>query len=110
MFKFLQEIEPKLYQRYLTVERNVKAGSNSFYDSYLDLQEQFVKIVALDCGIEFGVRDSVGQLLRNATLKTYFFETLGVEEYTYNKMQDYRLSLRRWIDCTKDRRLFGLAL
>lgn len=93
MFKHLQEIESKLYQRYLTVERNVKAGSNSFYDSYLDLQEQFVKVVALDCGIEFGVRDSVGQLLRNATLKTYFLETLGVEEYTYNKMQDYTLKV-----------------
>ena len=93
MFKFLQEIDGKLYQRYLTVERNVKAGSNSFYDSYLDLQEQFVKVVALDCGLEFGVRDSVGQLLRNATLKTYFLETLGVEEYTYNKMQDYTLKV-----------------
>ena len=93
MFKFLQEIDGKLYQRYLTIERNVKAGSNSFYDSYLDLQEQFVKVVALDCGIEFCVRDSVGQLLRNATLKTYFLETLGVEEYTYNKMQDYTLKV-----------------
>lgn len=93
MFKFLQEIDGKLYQRYLTIERNVKAGSNSFYDSYLDLQEQFVKLVAMDCGIEFGVRDSVGQLLRNATLKTYFLETLGVEEYTYNKMQDYTLKV-----------------
>lgn len=93
MFKFLQEIDGKLYQRYLTVERNVKAGSNSFYDSYLDLQEQFVKVVALDCGLEFGVHDSVGQLLRNATLKTYFLETLGVEEYTYNKMQDYTLKV-----------------
>ena len=93
MFKHLQEIESKLYQRYLTIERNIKAGSNSFYDSYLDLQEQFVKVVALDCGIEFGVRDSVGQLLRNATLKTYFLETLGVEEYTYNKMQDYTLKV-----------------
>lgn len=93
MFKHLQEIESKLYQRYLTVERNVKAGSNSFYDSYLDLQEQFVKLVALDCGVEFGVRDSVGQLLRNTMLKTYFLETLGVEEYTYNKLQDYTLKV-----------------
>ena len=93
MFKFLQEIDGKLHQRYLTIERNIKAGSNSFYDSYLDLQEQFVKVVALDCGIEFGMRDSVGQLLRNTTLKTYFLETLGVEEYTYNKMQDYTLKV-----------------
>ena len=90
MFKFLQEIDGKLYQRYLTIERNVKAGSNSFYDSYLDLQEQFVKVVALDCGTEFSMRDSIGQLLQNATLRAYFIETLGVDEVaTYNKMQDY---------------------
>ena len=93
MFKFLQKIDGKLYQRYLTVERNVKAGSNSFYDSYLDLQEQFVKMVALDCGIEFRVRDSVGDLLRKIDLKEYFLQTLRVEEYTYNKMQDYTLKV-----------------
>ena len=41
MFEYLIEIEPRLYDRFLTVERNVKAASNSFYDAYLDLQEQF---------------------------------------------------------------------
>ena len=93
MFKFLQEMDGKLYQRYLTLERNIKAGSNSFYDAYLDLQEQFVKTVALDAGIEFRVRDSVGDLLRKNELKEYFLQTLGVEEYTYNKMQDYTLKV-----------------
>ena len=93
MFKFLQEIDGKLYQRYLTIERNVKAGSNSFYDSYLDLQEQFVKMVAVGGGFEFGVRDSVGDLLRKDSLKEYFLQTLGVEEKTYDKMQDYTLKV-----------------
>lgn len=93
MFKFLQEMDGKLHQRYLTLERNIKAGSNSFYDAYLDLQEQFVKTVALGCGIEFRVRDSVGDLLRKNELKEYFLQTLGVEEYTYNKMQDYTLKV-----------------
>ena len=78
MFKFLQEVDGKLYQRYLTLERNIKAGSNSFYDAYLDLQEQFVKIVVLDCGIEFRVRDSVGDLLRKGELKEYFLQTLAI--------------------------------
>ena len=93
MFKFLREIDEKLHQRYLTLERNIKAGSNSFYDAYLDLQEQFVKTVALGCGIEFRVRDSVGDLLRKVELKEYFLQILGVEEYTYNKMQDYTLKV-----------------
>ena len=93
VFKFLQEIDGKLYQRYLTLERNIKAGSNSFYDAYLDLQEQFVKIVAIECGIEFRVHDSVGQMLRNDVLRAYFLETLGVEEETYKKLQDYTLTV-----------------
>ena len=45
MFDFLKEIDGRLYERYLTLERNVKAGSNSFYDAYLDMQEHFVKLV-----------------------------------------------------------------
>lgn len=51
MFKHLQEIDYKLYERYLTLEKNIKAGSNSFYDAYLDLQEQFVKAVAVFVGL-----------------------------------------------------------
>ena len=47
MFKHLHEIDYKLYERYLTLEKNIKAASNSFYDAYLDLQEQFVKDVAI---------------------------------------------------------------
>ena len=52
MFEYLIHIEPRLYDRYLTVERNIKSASNSFYDSYLDMQEQFVKTVILAAGIE----------------------------------------------------------
>ncbi len=37
MFAYLKMVDERLYSRYLTVERNVKAASNSFYDSYLDM-------------------------------------------------------------------------
>ena len=43
MFKFLQEINVKLYQRYLTLEKNIKVGSNSFYDAYLKLTQLVAK-------------------------------------------------------------------
>ena len=33
MFEYLAELDPRLYERYLTVERNIKSGSNSFYDA-----------------------------------------------------------------------------
>ena len=41
MFGFLDRIDHNLYESYMTLERNIKARGNSFYDSYLDLQEHF---------------------------------------------------------------------
>ena len=41
MFSFLKDLDYRLFERYRTLERNIKSASNSFYDSYLDLQEQF---------------------------------------------------------------------
>lgn len=39
MFEFLKQLDERLYVRYQTLERNIKAASNSFYDSFLDLQD-----------------------------------------------------------------------
>ncbi len=93
MFKHLQEIDYKLYERYLTAEKNIKAASNSFYDAYLDLQEQFVKFVAIFCGFDIKARESCGELLRRNDVQVYFKETLQIDDYTYNKMQDYTLKV-----------------
>ena len=89
MFKFLDDIDHNLYERYLTLERNIKARSNSFYDAYLDLQEHFVKIVLAEQAFEIKVQETCGAILRKAEVKDYFMETLQIDEYTYNKMQDY---------------------
>ena len=52
MFSFLKELDYRLFERYRTLERNIKSASNSFYDSYLDLQEQFLRIVLEKEGVE----------------------------------------------------------
>ena len=93
MFKFLQEIDYKLYERYLTLEKNIKAGSNSFYDAYLDLQEQFVKGVAVYCGLDIKARETCGELLRRDDVKNFFKDVLRVDDFTYTKMQDYTLKV-----------------
>ena len=93
MFKFLENIDHNLYERYLTLERNIKARSNSFYDSYLDLQEHFVKLVLADQAFEIKVQETCGAILRKADVRAYFMETLQIDEYTYNKMQDYTLKV-----------------
>ena len=93
MFDFLDNIDHNLYERYLTLERNIKARSNSFYDSYLDLQEHFVKLVLADQAFEIKVQETCGAILRKADVRAYFMETLQIDEYTYNKMQDYTLKV-----------------
>lgn len=45
MSTVFSELPTRVYERYITVERNIKAASNSFYDSYLDLLEEPVKAV-----------------------------------------------------------------
>lgn len=93
MFEYLIEIEPRLYDRFLTVERNVKAASNSFYDAYLDLQEQFIKTVAVSCGFDIKARETCGELLRRTDVQNCFKEILHIDDFTYNKMQDYTLKV-----------------
>ena len=93
MFKFLDNIDHNLYERYLTLERNIKARSNSFYDAYLDLQEHFVKLVLIEQAFEIKVQETCGAILRKAEVKAYFMETLQIDEYTYNKLQDYTLKV-----------------
>ena len=93
MFKFLENIDHNLHERYLTLERNIKARSNSFYDAYLDLQEHFVKLVLADQAFEIKVQETCGAILRKAEIRAYFMESLQIDEYTYNKMQDYTLKV-----------------
>ena len=93
MFKFLENIDIRLYERYLTVERNIKAASNSFYDAYLDMQEQFVKLVCERFDIDVSVHESCGAILKKDIVKDVFTKKLNVDDYTYNKMQDYTLKV-----------------
>ena len=93
MFDFLNVINNNLYERYLTLERNIKARSNSFYDSYLDLQEHFVKLILAEQKFEITVQETCGAILRKSDVRACFMEGLQIDEYTYNKMQDYTLKV-----------------
>lgn len=93
MFEYLIRIEPRIYDRFLTVERNIKSASNSFYDSYLDMQEQFIKHIVMEAGIDYKSNETCGALLKKPEVKSLLIETLAVDEYTYNKLQDYTLKV-----------------
>lgn len=89
MFEFLSSISARLYDRYATVERNIKSASNSFYDSYLDLQEQFVKTVAMDFGVDVSMKETCGALLKRDDIEELFLNVLHTDAYAFNKMRDY---------------------
>lgn len=93
MFDYLIQIDPRLYDRFLTVERNIKSASNSFYDSYLDMQEQFVKTVLVAQNIELKANETCGSMLKRSEVKQYFMDVLGLDDYVFNKMQDYTLKV-----------------
>lgn len=93
MFGFLEKIGSGLYERYLTLERNVRARSNSFYDAYLDLQEHFVKTALSEQPFDIKLQETCGAILRREDVRTFFRDTLGIDEHTYAKMQDYTLKV-----------------
>ena len=92
MFGFLQKIDQRVYERYLTLERNIKSGANSFYDAYLDLQEQFVRFVLVELGLDATARETCGALLKREDA-IEAFKSIGIDDYAYAKMGDYALKV-----------------
>lgn len=92
-FDFLKQISIRVYERYLTLEKNIKSASNSFYDAYLDLQEELLRHIISDFGIEIITRKSFGELLKLKEVSSVFLEELSLNQYTYEKMQDYSLKV-----------------
>lgn len=89
MFEYLQQIDNRIYERYLTLEKNIKAASNSFYDSFLDLQEQFLKTIVEKNSIAITSHESCGALLKRSEVKTLFLDNYKIDPRAYDKMGDY---------------------
>ena len=93
MFSFLKDLDYRLFERYRTLERNIKSASNSFYDAYLDLQEQFLRIVLENEGVETSSGNSAGSILKNPACQDLFLSVIGIDKHTYDKMGDYALKV-----------------
>ena len=93
MFEFFTQIGEKLYNRGKTVETNIRAASNSFYDSYLDLTEELLKTIAETANIELTTRMTCGDILHCNSFKSFLTETLKLDDYTYGKLCDYTLKI-----------------
>lgn len=95
MINDLTYFDNSIVGRYRTVERNIKAKSNSFYDSFLDLLENTIKrILNLD-EVEYDEKFTCGILLREEKIITFFKNEVGVDDYTYTKCKDYIAKVNR---------------
>lgn len=78
-----------LTMRFNTLERNIKAKSNSFYDSYLDLLESTIKYFLDENKIAYDDSRTCGYLVKEESIKNFLLVTLKLDDYTYNKLPDY---------------------
>ena len=95
MIDTLSYFDNSIVGRYRTVERNIKAKSNSFYDSFLDLLENTIKRILILEEVEYDEKFTCGTLLREERITNFFKNDVGVDDYTYTKCKDYIAKVNR---------------
>ncbi len=95
MYEYLKELDSGINSRYLTLMRNIRSASNSFYDSYLDLLEETIKTIADH--FEYTYEDNItcGHLVKKPEMKEILLNKVGIDEYTYGKFSDYSQKINK---------------
>ncbi len=89
MIEYLNIIDDSVISRYNTLEKNIKTGSNSFYDAYLALLESVIKKILDIENIEYDSSRTCGYFVRADNVKSFFLDTLLLNEVDFNKFADY---------------------
>ena len=79
----------ELNKRYITLEGNIKAKNNAFYDSYLDLIESTIKYILNENDISFDSTKTCGHIIKEELVKLFLLNEIKVDEFTYSKLPDY---------------------
>jgi len=94
-FDHLQQFGSAVVARLNTLIRNVEASSNSFYDSYLDLQESFTKEVLASSGYQLDGSKNSGYLLHGAEVKDFLGRKFGIDPSLIEKLHDHTLKANK---------------
>ncbi len=94
-FDHLRQFGNSVVARLDTLIRNVEARSNSFYDSYLDLQESFTKEALKVAGYPLDESKNSGYLLHSAEIKAFFERQFGIEPALIEKLHDHTLKANK---------------
>ena len=89
MFEYLKELNETIYNRYLTVVKNIEYSSNSYFDSWLDLYEQLLKYILISEDIKFDGRSTCGQLLRLKETEQFLIEKLSFDSEDLYRTKSY---------------------
>lgn len=76
-------------KRFETLIKNIKAASNSFYDSYLDLLECTIKYILDKNNIPYNSSRTCGEIIKDSNVIDFFTNTLLIDKHTINKLPDY---------------------
>lgn len=88
-FKYLEKLSPGLHRRYETLEKNIMFSSNSYFDSWLDMFEELIRIIMTKENIYFDGRATCGQLLRVKELNSFLLEKMLINENELEKIKNY---------------------
>ena len=110
LFEYLGELSGELGRRYSTLENNMKSGSNSFYDTFREIIQDFIKLVLTDDGVApknvkisaelnspellgrlyaAGTEDAAVEKIRNYVLKTNDHVHNREKELTFEAAVNY---------------------
>ncbi len=96
MFGYFIEFDIEVYNRYATLENNLRSASNSFYDSYRATVESFLKYVRNKYNVNTDGRDGIQALLNNDNLLQVLYNA-GIEQKNVAKVKDYILKINKHI-------------
>ncbi len=88
MFKYLKDINPLLNQRYMTIIRNIKAGSESFYDSLGNLVDNYLKGIADKEKITLEPTFSSGRILDDSKFREFLFDRVKISRTDYKSFRN----------------------
>ena len=96
MFGYFVELDVELYNRYSTLENNLRSASNSFYDSYRSVIECFLKCIVKKFNLPLGNTVGFQALINDSGVLKVLYDS-GVDEDCINKIRDYVLKINKHI-------------
>jgi len=96
MFEYFAELDNNLYNRFKTLEKNMRSASNSFYDSYREVVEEFCKVVCRNSGLNADGNTRLNNLINSDAFCTVLL-CCGTDDEDIKKIKNYVLKINKHV-------------